>query len=305
MALRFLIVEGNTAADRETYRVGFGKTASQSYAETLRGLAPDASCDICFAADPDGELPAALTDYDGVFITGSALNVYDGGAAVERQIALARAVFAAGTPFFGSCWGLQVACAAAGGRVLRNPRGREIGVARAITPTQAGRGHALLAGRPAAYDALCSHLDIVELPEAGVVLASNPLAPVQAAEIAHDGGVFWGVQYHPEYAFAEVAAIIERRARALAREGLVADEAAAQAFAAELRTLERGAAAARRGLAARAARERADAAGAGAGAYELPRRAGSPVPVGAGTGLSGLRRCRRDLRIAPAPPARS
>lgn len=240
MTLRFLVVEGNTAADRETYRIGFGKTASQSYAEALLALAPDASCDLCFPADADGSLPAALADYDGVFITGSALNVYNGGAAVERQIELARAVFAARTPFFGSCWGLQVACAAAKGRVLKNPRGREIGVARGIWPTEAGRNHPLLRGRPPAYQALCSHLDIVELPKGGVALAANALAPVQAAEIAYAGGVFWGVQYHPECGFAEVAAIIERRAGALAREGFAADEVAARAFAAELRALDGG-----------------------------------------------------------------
>ena len=239
MTLRLLIVEGNSAEGRAAYRVGFGKTAAESYAGTLHALAPDAACDIVCAADAGAAPPAALQDYDGVFITGSALNLYDGGPEIERQIALSRAVFAARTPFFGSCWGLQVACAAAGGRVFKNPRGREIGVARNIWPTEAGRAHPLLRGRPPAYDALCSHIDVVELPEGGVALASNALAPVQAAEIVHDGGVFWGVQYHPEYDFAEVAAIVERRAVALASEGLVEDQPAAHAFARDLRGLDK------------------------------------------------------------------
>ena len=238
MTLRFLVVEGNIAADREAYAAGFGKSPSASYAHTLRGLAPDANCDICFPADASANLSAGLADYDGVFVTGSALNLYDGGAAVARQIELARAVFASRTPFFGSCWGLQVACAAAGGRVLKNPRGREIGMARGIWPTEAGREHPLLRGRAPAYDALCSHLDIVELPVAAVVLAANELAPVQAAEISYHGGVFWGVQYHPEFDFAEVAAIVERRASALVREGFAQDEAAAHVYARDLRALD-------------------------------------------------------------------
>jgi len=238
MTLRFLIVEGNSAEGRATYRIGYDKTASESFAATLRRLAPDAHCDIVFAADAGAAAPAALADYDGVFITGSALNLYDGGPEIQRQIELARAVFAGQTPMFGSCWGLQVACAAAGGRVIKNPRGREIGVARNIWLTEAGRSHPLLRGRPPAYDAICSHLDIVELPDSGVALAANAFAPVQAAEIAHDGGVFWGVQYHPEYEFAEVAAIIERRAGSLAREGLVEDEDAALAVARDLRGLD-------------------------------------------------------------------
>ncbi len=238
MSLRFLIVEGNTAEGRAAYHAGYGRTAGESYAATLNALAPDSVCHILCAADAGATAPAALADYDGVFITGSALNLYDGGPEIERQVDLARAVFAAGTPFFGSCWGLQVACAAAGGSVIKNPRGREIGVARNIWPTEAGRGHPLLSGRPAAYDALCSHLDVVVLPPGGVALAANGLAPVQAAEIVHDGGTFWGVQYHPEYDFAEAAAIIERRAGSLAREGLVEDEGAARVYARDLRGLD-------------------------------------------------------------------
>ncbi len=172
-----------------------------------------------------------------MFATGSALNLYVGGPAIERQIALARAVFASGTPFFGSCWGLQVACAAAGGRVYKNPRGRQLGVARNIWMTEAGLGHPLLRGRSRAYEALCSHLDVVELPESGVALASSETAPVQAAEIRHEGGIFWGVQYHPEFTFAKVAAIIERRAATFASEGFAGEETARD-YAQELRLLD-------------------------------------------------------------------
>lgn len=237
MVLRLLVLEGNTREGRETYRRGFGRSAGESYADALRALAPDAQCDIACPADLDAELAQPLAAYDGVFVTGSSLNLYDGGAAIERQIALAREVFRADTPFFGSCWGLQVACAAAGGRVIKNPRGREIGVARNISLTEAGSVHPLLAGRPPVYEALCSHLDIVELPSGAVVLARNDMAPVQAAEIAHDGGRFWGVQYHPEYTFAEVAAILERRATGLEREGF-GDEPASRAYAQDLRALD-------------------------------------------------------------------
>lgn len=166
MALRLLIVEGNIREDREAYRASFGQTASESYAATLSDLAGDATCDICFPADAGAELPGSegLEAYDGVAVTGSALNVYDGGPAIQRQIDLARAIFAARTPFFGSCWGLQLVSAAAGGEVKKNPRGREIGVARNIWPTEAGRGHPVLAGRSAAFDAPCSHIDHVAVP---------------------------------------------------------------------------------------------------------------------------------------------
>ena len=241
MTLHLLIVEGNVAADRDAYVAGFGMTASESYVATLSEIAPDAQCEICFAADADARLPAgmALEDFDAVFLTGSALNLYDGGAAIERQIEFSRAVFASKTPFFGSCWGLQVASAAAGGGVARNPKGREIGVARKIRPTEAGRGHPLLAGRGASFDALCSHLDHVKtLPPGGVALAANAMSNVQAAEIEWGGGKFWGVQYHPEYSLTEVAALLTRRARDLAGEKLFACQEEASAYAADLAALD-------------------------------------------------------------------
>jgi GMP synthase (glutamine-hydrolysing) len=240
MGLRLLVVEGNERAARERLLAGFGKTRSQAYAETLAGLAPDAVCDICFPADPGANLPdrAGLAGYDGVVITGSALNIYNGGAPVERQIDLARAIFAASTPFFGSCWGLQVAAVAAGGSVGPNPMGREIGIARNIAPTEAGRSHPLLAGRPAAFDAPCVHLDIVAAPPEGLrVLASNAYAAVQAAEIRHGAGVFWGVQYHPEFSLAELAATLERYAPTLIAEGLFAKAEEAFAYCASIRAL--------------------------------------------------------------------
>jgi GMP synthase (glutamine-hydrolysing) len=240
MSLRFLVIEGNIRDDREAYRSGLGLTASEAYAATLAQIAPDAVCDICFPADEGADLPDAegLEAYDGVVMTGSALNLYDGGPAITRQIDLARAVFASRTPFFGSCWGLQVASAAAGGDVLRNPRGREVGFARNIWPTAMGRAHPLLAGRPGAYDAPASHIDIVAPPPGALILAANAMSAVQAAQIAWGGGTFWGVQYHPEYSLREIAAIIARRAPTLAREGFFPDENAAEAFAGDLRALD-------------------------------------------------------------------
>jgi GMP synthase (glutamine-hydrolysing) len=245
MTLHLLVVEGNIREVRESHRAASGKTASERYAEVLIEIAPDARCDLCFPTDEGANLPdaAGLEAYDGVAITGSALNLYDGGQAVTRQIELARAVFAARTPFFGSCWGLQVATAAAGGDVFPNPLGREIGLARNIALNEAGRAHPMLMGRPPAFDAICTHLDVVTLPpHDATTLAGNAMSAVQAAEIVWNGGRFWGVQYHPEYSFREIAAIIERRAPVLTREGFFRGEADARPYCDDLRLLDAAAA---------------------------------------------------------------
>jgi GMP synthase-like glutamine amidotransferase len=147
-------------------------------------------------------------------------------------------VFASGAPSFGSCAGLQLAVAAAGGRVRKLPERLEAGVARRITATAAGRDHPLLAGRPAAWDAPAVHGDEVEaLPKHAVLLAGNGVSQVQAAEIRHDGGIFWGVQYHPELAPGEIAIALRRQAASLIEAGLAQDEAGVERRAALLDAL--------------------------------------------------------------------
>ena len=211
MALRFLVVEGNSATGRGNRQRAYGMTPAQSYSAVLAALEPGSICDIAHPADAGFNMPdsAGLAGYDGVVLTGSALHVYDGGMEIEQQIGLMRAVYRSGTPSFGSCWGLQIGAAAAGGTIIRNPLMREIGFARRIRVNESGMGHPLLAGRPSVFDAPAVHLDIIgSLPAECTILASNDLTPVQAAEIRYEGGVFWGVQYHPEFSLAELASIL-------------------------------------------------------------------------------------------------
>jgi GMP synthase (glutamine-hydrolysing) len=240
MALRILVVEGNTRAMRASHAAVYGLTPCESFAAVLASLERDLACDFAFPADEGANLPdpAGLAGYDGVVMTGSGLHVYDMTPAVTRQIDLMRAVYAAGVPVFGSCWGLQIATVAAGGEVKRNGRGREIGFARNIAPTEAGGAHPLLAGRPPAFTCPASHLDeVTALPAGGVALATSAFSAVQAVEIRHDGASFWGVQYHPEYALDELAAVLERRADALVAEGFCRTVEDAAGIAADLRAL--------------------------------------------------------------------
>ena len=237
---RILVIDGNRAAIREQQVAAGGQSTGEAYAQVLKSLAA-VSCDIVRPADAEVRFPSgsSLASYDGVAITGSALNVYDGGAHIERQIELARGVFAAGLPFFGSCWGLQVAVSAAGGRVRRNPRGREVGFARRIELAEAGGRHPMFRDKPAVFEAITVHRDdIEELPPGALVLARNDMG-LQAAELRHGAGVCWGVQYHPEYSFDEIAATAQRYGAALIEERLFADRPELEAFVAELRMLMR------------------------------------------------------------------
>jgi GMP synthase (glutamine-hydrolysing) len=239
---RFLVIEGNTAAGRARHQAAGGTAASEGYANLLRELLPGAVVDVAYPADSGANLPdrMGLEGYDGVAITGSALHVYEGGPEVMRQVELVRTVLGTGTPVFGSCWGLQVLVAAAGGSVRRNPKGREIGFGRAIRPTAAGREHPMYAGKSDSFDAVTIHLDEVEtLAPDTTVLALNAMAGVQAAEIRRNSTVAWGVQYHPEYSLKELAAIVRRTGIKLVEEGFFAAEGDLLNYAAELMALDR------------------------------------------------------------------
>src|SRR5580658_6680006 len=87
-----LVIDGNRAAIREQQVAAGGQPSGEGYAQVLKSVAA-VNCDIVRPAD--GEVRFAvgsgLSSYDGVVITGSALNVYEGGAPIERQIELARA----------------------------------------------------------------------------------------------------------------------------------------------------------------------------------------------------------------------
>ncbi|KQM73922.1 type 1 glutamine amidotransferase [Sphingomonas sp. Leaf20] len=236
----FLVAESETADQRDARRRHAGKSSGETYAATLEQLRPDARITIVAPADDDADQldAAALRAFDAVFVTGSPLHVYDDSPPVRRQLAFMRAVFASGTPSFGSCAGLQLAVAAAGGSVRKMPERIEAGVARRITATADGRAHPLLAGRAPSWDAPAIHGDEVEqLPDDATLLASNAVTRIQAAEIRHDGGVFWGVQYHPELAPREIAIALRRQADDLIEAGLAETQDDVERRAAELDAL--------------------------------------------------------------------
>lgn len=234
MSFRFLVAESETPEQRDERRRSAGRSAGESYAATLEQLAPGCATDLFAPSDGDAApmTPQRIAQYDAVFVSGSPLHIWEDTPATRAQIAFMRAVFASGTPSFGSCAGLQVATAAAGGTVRTMPDRMEAGIARRIVATQAGCDHPMLADRPAVWDAPAIHGDEVEaLPADATLLATSVAVRVQAAEIRHGEGVFWGVQYHPELAPGEIAAALRRQTDGLVEAGLArhAEDVEAQA----------------------------------------------------------------------------
>jgi GMP synthase (glutamine-hydrolysing) len=239
---RLLVIEGNSPQTLAEHVAVGGTPSHQGYSNLLRELLPGAIVDTAHPGDPSATLPdgQSLEGYDGIAITGSSLHIYDGGTSVNRQIDLVRTALATGTPLFGSCWGLQVITAAAGGVVRKNPNGREIGFGRSIRLTEAGRKHPMYVGKLDVFNAPTVHLDeVVTLPTGATVLATNAMSAVQSIELRTPSSVAWGVQYHPEYPLRELAAIVRRIGPRLIEEGFFKDVADIKVFSEDLDTLDR------------------------------------------------------------------
>ena len=232
-------------ARRQAWRIkaAYGSMPCESYAAVLQAIEQDAVCDLAFPADEGANLPdpAGLSSYDGVVLTGSALNLYDRTPAVTRQIDLMRAVYASRHP------GLRLVLGHPGRR--RSPRAATCaetqGAARSALPgglrrREAGRVHPMLAGRPPAYDAPAIHLDIVATAPAGLH------RPRHERSCRDPGGrdpqrrrhllgraVPSGIQ------LGELAVILERRVEILVAEGFCDSLEDAAAYVADLIALAR------------------------------------------------------------------
>ena len=237
--LNFLIAESEPPEARKKRRASVGRSSGETFDALLERIAPGSRRTRVQPADDDrASLTVALDQFDAVYLTGSPLHLYQDRPECRRIVDFMRAVFASGTPCFGSCAGLQVATVAAGGTVGPMGERREAGFARRISPTLAGREHPLLSGRPSAFDAPAIHSDeVISLPTDSTLLAGNDVTRVQAAEIRHGDGLFWGVQYHPEISLREVAAAIRRQADDLVAHQLASDVAQAEQHAALIEAL--------------------------------------------------------------------
>jgi len=239
---KYLVMDGYTKEGRDQLVSGGASVAADLYRDMLLKNSPVGSaCDILFPADEGAVFPtnAQLQNYDGIAWTGCSLCLNDDHLTeVSLQIDLTRRAFQAGVPSFGSCWAAQIAVVAAGGQVQPNPNGREMGIARKIELTPAGRSHPMYEGKSGVFDAFTSHDDeITHLPPGAVVLSGNPWTKVQSVAVTYQGGTFWGLQYHPEYDLHEMARLVFCRIPKLIKYGFFGDEASARQYVDDLECL--------------------------------------------------------------------
>ena len=239
-APKFLIVDGYTTASRDDFHKVGMTLAGELYGKLLKRHLPEAEFEIWYSSDEDARdiSDAELKSYTAVLWPGCNLTIYHDDWRVHKHTALMRRHLDAGLPGFGSCWAIQVAAEIAGGESAVCKNGREMGMGDKILLNDAGRVHPMFQGKPPVFSAFMSHEDeVVRLPENATLLASNAWAEVQAAAFDFNGTPFWGLQYHPEYNLAEMAALILARAAKLIKIGYFRDQEDAERYAARLAEL--------------------------------------------------------------------
>jgi len=155
----------------------------------------------------------------GFIVTGSSSSVTERAPWMLRAEAWLRDAVAADTAVLGICFGHQLLAQALGGRVVKNPRGREIGTIDVALDANAARD-ALFEGAPSPLRANATHVDTVaELPKDATHLATTSLDDHAAFRVRRA----WGVQFHPEIDGDLMRGYLAARREIILSEGLPHD----------------------------------------------------------------------------------
>lgn len=242
MTLKFLVLDSYDEQGQRFLEANGVAFAGELYRRMLHSLIPHARIDIMYPSLADVPLPSAttLSSYHAIFVTGANLTAYEDTPLIHKQKQLMNDLLLGAVPCFGTCFGLQLAMVVAGGVVQKNPRGRELGIARKIMLTKEGQAHAYFHHKPLAFDAFTSHQDEVFTPAKNAeVLAGNAHTRVQAAVIHGARMRFFGLQYHPEYDLPTICGLIRGRRDDLIKNGSVDNEAEALHYADRLLALHK------------------------------------------------------------------
>ncbi|MFK7999866.1 MAG: type 1 glutamine amidotransferase [Polyangiales bacterium] len=238
--MRVAIIDAYSRQGRTSLAAAGCTPAGELYARVASAHEPSYEYEILLADAASRVLPNAVAagDYDAVIWTGSELTVHKDDAEVRAQLELARTLLRAGVRNFGSCWAAQLAVVACGGVCAPSPKGREFGIARDITPNEAGAAHAMYRDKPPVFCSYASHADeITTMPPGSILLAGNAWSEVQALEVRAGEGVFTAMQYHPEYDLFEVARLGAVRGPGLVEQGLYESQDAVDAYFAKIESL--------------------------------------------------------------------
>ncbi len=164
------------------------------YAQPFIELLSPADADLEFHAYAaiDGELPESVDAREAYIITGGPAGVYDEDDWIPPLREFAVAVAEAGIKQVGVCFGHQLLADALGGKAVKSPKGRGIGVHRhRVAQTRAWMDPA-----KSELDCIVFHQDqVVALPPGAELLAESDFCPNAMFQL---GDEILALQPHPE-----------------------------------------------------------------------------------------------------------
>ncbi len=141
---------------------------------------------------PDQKIPANLSEFDGVVLSGSKTSIEETEPWIEAEMSAIRRLHDLKIPTFGICYGEQLIARSLGASTGKAKQ-HEFG----WVELENNGTSKLLEGLPKKFYSFEYHRDEVRtLPASFKLGASSADCPVQAYDV--EGAPMWGVQFHPE-----------------------------------------------------------------------------------------------------------
>ena len=165
--------------------------------------------EITVARAPEEGIPADLSHFDGVVMSGSKTRIDEDAPWIQKEMQAIRKLHSLQVPTFGICYGEQLIVKTLGGPTLTGVAPQmEHGWAEIEIVADAP----ILSGLPKKFFSFQNHKDEVRaLPANFRLLAKNAACSVQAYEVTD--APMWGVQFHPERGFDEGNRVLDLRLR--------------------------------------------------------------------------------------------
>ena len=173
------------------------------YSALFAEAAPDVH--LTYIQTRHGEIPSDIDDFDAYLITGSPRGVYNDDDWIAPLHDFVRAIYRAGKPLIGICFGHQVIANALGGHAEKSSQGWGAGIRTipVINPSD------IIPADCTSLDLLYMHQDqVTSLPEGATTLMGDTFCPIAAYSIGDQVLCFQG---HPEFTHPVVKAIIDLR----------------------------------------------------------------------------------------------
>jgi GMP synthase (glutamine-hydrolysing) len=166
------------------------------------------------------EAEPPVTDPAAVYLSGSSASAYETDEWIGRLSGAIQRWAEREIPMLGVCFGHQIVAGALGGKVVRNPKGWEVGV-QDVDLTEEGMLDPLFRGFPRRFPVMQSHQDVVtKLPAGARVLAGNEMSAYQSFAL---GDRIRTVQFHPEYTPEHLRFLLTPRRQGLEATGVDMD----------------------------------------------------------------------------------